>query len=295
MMGETGMTKKLTDVFAEKERTISFEFFPPRTEKGTQRLYETAAELAGKADFFNVTYGAGGSSSKATFDIVVELQKRFNLPVVHHFTCVQHPYAQISEALDRFEEAGIRNVLAMRGDPPADNPDYKPGPDEPHFGYELIRAIRQHSDYFCIGAPGFPEGHPQTPTKELDSEYLKVKQDEGAEFVITQLFFENDIYYEFRERVREVGVTARLLPGILTITDFKKLGDFCATCGASIPQSVTDIFAPIADDLDATREKGIEFTIKQCRDLLENDTPGLHFYCLNKTEPVTTVYNALSL
>ena len=287
--------KKLTELFAEKQRTISFEFFPPRTEKGMVKLYETAKELAKVADFFNVTYGAGGSSSKATFDIVVELQKRFDLPVVHHFTCVQHTYDDISSALENFKAADITNVLALLGDPPADNPDYKPGPDEPKFAYELIKMIREHDDFFCIGAPGFPEGHPDTPTKELDTEYLKIKQDAGAEVVFTQLFFDNSIYYEFRDRVEAQGVTMRLLPGMLTITNYPKLVEFCDRCGATIPQSVTDIFEPLSDDPEATLKRGIEFAVEQCQDLLDNGSPGLHLYCLNKTEPVMSVYNALKL
>ncbi len=287
--------KTLTELFADKQRTISFEFFPPRTEKGTAKLYDTAAVLADKADFFNVTYGAGGSSSKATFDIVVELQKRFALPVMHHFTCVQHTYDDIRKALEQFKAADISNILALLGDPPEGVEDYKPGPDEPHFAYELIKMIREHGDSFCIGAPGFPEGHPLTPTKKLDSEYLKIKQDAGAEVVFTQLFFDNDIYYEFRDRVRAEGVTMRLLPGMLTITNYPKLVEFCDRCGATIPQSVTDIFEPLADDPEATYKRGVEFAVEQCQDLLDNDAPGLHLYCLNKIEPVMSVYNALKL
>ncbi len=287
--------KKLTELFKDKQRTISFEFFPPKTEKGIAKLYEAAEELAKVADFFNVTYGAGGSSSKATFEIVVELQKRFALPVVHHFTCVQHTYDDIRKALEEFKAADITNILALLGDPPAGDENYKPGPDEPHFAYELIKMIREHGDFFCAGAPGFPEGHPDTPTKKLDSEYLKIKQDAGAEVVFTQLFFDNDIYYEFRDRVQAEGVTMRLLPGMLTITNYPKLIDFCNTCGATIPDSIKDAFEPIADDLEETRKKGIELAVKQCQDLWDNGADGLHFYCLNKTEPVMTVYNALKL
>ena len=285
--------KKVTEIFEQKPRTFSFEFFPPKTPKGLERLYQTAEALAGKADFFNVTYGAGGSSSKATFEIVVELQKRFNLPVVHHFTCIKHTYDEIRRRLEQFKQADVRNILALRGDPPADDPDYVQGPDEPHYAYELIRMIREHGDFFAIGVPGFPEGHPNTPTKELDSEYLKVKQDAGADFVITQLFFDNNIYYEFRDRVRKVGVTLRLIPGILIITDYQKLLDFCRTCSATIPDFIKERFEPVANDPEETRKRGIDWAIQQCQDLLDNGCPGLHFYCLNKTEPVTTVYNAL--
>ncbi len=286
--------RKITEIFAEKERTYSFEFFPPKTDKGMQSLYATAEALADKADFFNVTYGAGGSSSKATFEIAVELQKRFGRPVVHHFTCVQHTYSQIARALDEFKRSDIRNILAMRGDPPLEEPNYRPGPEEPKFGYELVKLIRQHDGFFAVGVAGFPEGHPQTPTKELDSRYLRIKQDAGADFVITQLFFDNTLYYEFRDRVRAEGVTLRLLPGILAITDYRRLVEFCQRCGATVPQFVVDAFEPLAGDPEATRKKGIDFAIRQCQDLLDNGSPGLHLYCLNKTEPATTIYNAVS-
>ncbi len=287
--------KKLTELFAQKQRTMSFEFFPPKTEKGLANLYKAAEDLAPKADFFTVTYGAGGSSSKATYEIVVELQKRFALPVMHHYTCVKHTHTDIRQALEEFKRGDIRNILAMRGDPPDDEPNYKPGPDELKFGHELVTTIREHDDFFTVAVPGFPEGHPQTPTKDLDSKYLKYKQDVGADFVLTQLFFDNTIYYEFRERVHAEGVTMRLIPGILTITNFPRLVDFCDRCAATIPQFIRDIFEPISDDLEATYSKGVELAIKQCQDLLDNGSPGLHLYCLNKTEPVTTVYNALKL
>ena len=287
--------KKLTELFAGKDRTISFEFFPPRTEKGIGKLYETAAVLAEVADFFNVTYGAGGTSRDTTLQVVLELQKRFTLPVVHHLTCVRNTFDDIRRDLKAFKEAGVRNILAMRGDPPADEPNYTPGPDEPRYGYELVKLAREYGDFFAVGVPGFPEGHPQTPTKELDSKYLRVKQDAGADFVFTQLFFDNSLYYEFRDRVRSAGVTMRLIPGLLTITDYPKLVEFCGRCGATVPQSITDAFKPILDDPQASYEKGVELAIKQCQDLLDNGAPGLHLYCLNKIEPVMTVYNSLKL
>lgn len=287
--------KKITDLFATKEKTISMEFFPPRTDKGRENLFKAATALSEISDFFSVTYGAGGSSSKSTFDIVLELQKTLDLPVMHHLTCVRQDWDTVRAKLAEFREAGIHNILALRGDPPQDEPDYAPGLNEPKYGYELVQAIREYGDYFTICVPGFPEGHPLSETLELDSKYLKVKQDAGADFVITQLFFDNDVYYRFRERVQSIGVTMRLIPGILTITNYKSLLDFCDRCGTSVPGFVAEIFEPLADDPEATYKRGVEFAIQQCQELLDNGAPGLHMYCLNKTEPVTTVYNALSI
>ncbi len=287
---------KVTEIFESKARTFSFEFFPPKTDKGRDKLFQTAEALAPMADFFSVTYGAGGSTSTSTLEIATELQKRFNRPVVHHYTCIKHSRGFISRALEEMRRCNIRNILAMRGDPPKDEPSYNQGPDEPKFGYELVEQIRyEHGDWFATGVPGFPEKHIQTPTKALDSRYLKIKQDVGAEFVITQLFFDNRNYYEFVERVKQVGVSMRLIPGILPITDYPKLVDFCNTCGANISQSIRDTFESIADETDATYKKGLEVVTAQCQDLLDNGAPGLHFFCLNKVEPVASIFNALTI
>ena len=244
-----------------------------------------------------MTYGAGGSTSKATLEIVRELQRRFGLPVVHHYTCVQHSHEDIREALDEMRRSGVRNILAMRGDPPRDAPNYRPGHDEPKFGCELVEMIHHlHCDWFTVGVPGFPEGHLLAPTKRLDSEYLKIKQDAGAEFVITQMFFDNDLYSEFVDRVRSQGVTMRLIPGIMPIKDYPKLAEFCDMCGATIPPSIRDIFEPIRDKPDETYKRGLELVTRQCRDLLEHrGAPGLHFFCLNQIEPAVSIYRAVQL
>ncbi len=286
--------EKITDIFARKERTFSFEFFPPKNESGVAEIYQTAAELVNLgADFFSVTYGAGGSTNKATLAIATELQRRFGKPVVHHLTCIGHSRASLHGILARLKESGICNILAMRGDPPQDIPYYRPGDDEPRFGYQLVQICREFGDWFAVGVPGFPEGHPQTPAKELDSQYLKIKQGAGAEFVITQLFFENQDYYDYVKRCRQAGITMRLIPGILPITDYAKLVRFCQICGANIPEFVHETFQPISDDPEAIRKQGIKMVTGQCRDLLAHGAPGLHFFCLNKLEPTATIYRAI--
>ncbi|MCD4825747.1 MAG: methylenetetrahydrofolate reductase [Phycisphaerae bacterium] len=288
------LVKKISDIFDTKPRTLSFEFFPPKTDKGRDNLFAAAEKLMElQPDFFSVTYGAGGSTSKSTLDIVQELQRRHDIPVMHHFTCTKHSRVEIREQLNEMMASDIHNIMALRGDPPADEPHYEPGPDEPRYAFELIKIIRERAGWFTVGVAAFPEGHLDTPTKELDSLYTRVKQDVGADFAITQVFFETELYRQFADRMAAAGITMRLIPGILPITNYQRLCQFCETCGATVSPGIHDTFSPLADDLDATGRKGIEVVTEQCRTLLALGAPGLHFYCLNKPEPVTTIHNAL--
>ena len=286
------MIKKIIDILKEKERTISFEFFPPKTEKGRAKLpgvAEVFKELG--ADFFSVTYGAGGSTREATMEIVDELQKKFDVPVMHHFTCVGHSREELKNILGKMKEKNIRNILALRGDAPEGQEFWTPAPDGLEYCYQLIKLIKTHGDFFSIGVAGFPEGHIDCPDKETDSKYLKIKIDAGGEFVITQLFFDNKDYFEYLERVKKIGVNARILPGVITITNYQTLLKFCGTCGATIPQKVHDIFKPLDGNAEATYKAGVEFAVAQCKDLLSGGAPGLHFYSLNKVEPTKEVLN----
>ena len=282
--------KKIADILREKERTYSFEFFPPKSEKGEKRLFETAGVFAElKSDWFSVTYGAGGSTREKTMEIADELQKRFGVPVMHHFTCVGHSQEELKKILGEMKRRNIRNILALRGDAPEGQKEWKPAPDGLEYCYQLIELIRTHGDFFSIGVAGFPEGHIDCPDKETDSKYLKVKIDAGGEFVITQLFFDNKDYFEYLDRTKKAGINARMLPGVITITDYKVLLKFCGTCGATIPQKVHDIFKPLDGDKEATYKAGVEFAVNQCNDLLKGGAPGLHFYALNKIDPTREV------
>ncbi len=290
--------RKITDILTEKERTFSFEFFPPRNQRGLKRLYRTAEALAELGpDFFSVTCGAGGSTSKATAEIVLELQKRLAVPCMHHLTLVGQTKENLASIIQKMMKNGIRNVLALRGDPPQEmGGTFRKVEGGLEYCYELIDMIREIGrDWFAIGVAGFPEGHVDCPSKELDTEYLKIKLDRGADFVITQLFFENDIYSEYLERTARAGVRARIIPGVLPITDYKKLLRFCETCGAYICQRIHDVFAPIQDSPETTRREGINYAVAQCRDLLERGAPGIHFYSLNSVEPVRTIWKLLGL
>ena len=286
--------QKLTQIFQRRRQTLSFEFFPPKTDRAREALFATAEKLMELGpDFFSVTYGAAGATTKGTLDTAVELQRRFRIPVLHHYTCIKHPRETIRQCLKVMATSGIRNILAMRGDPPRDEPNYRPGPDEPRFGYELVQIIREFGDYFAVGVPGFPEKHALAPTRQLDSLYLKVKQDAGADFVITQLFFDNSVYHDYVRRVREAGVTLPILPGILPITDYDKLVSFCELCGATVTEPIRRTFEPIRHDPAAVRARGIDVVTRQCRELLEQGAPGLHFFCLNRAECVTPIVHGV--
>ena len=287
--------RKIIDLLRTK-RTLSFEFFPPKTDEGRAKLYEAAEKFAALgADFFSVTYGAGGSTSKATLEILTELYRRTHLPVMHHFTCVGHGRKAIAEAMAAMRAADVCNVLAMRGDLPVDQSLYAPLGDEPRFGYELVELLREEDDFFCVGVPGFPEGHVHTPTRQLDSQYLKIKQDAGAEFVITQLFFNNAEFDDYIVRTAHAGVTMPIVPGILPITDFDKLVKFCDICGAALTPAIVKTFAPLAGNAQATLEMGIDVVTRQCQELLDRGCRGLHFFCLNKYEPVATIVGRLKV
>jgi methylenetetrahydrofolate reductase (NADPH) len=284
------LIRKISDILAEKELTYSFEFFPPKTEKGVEKLFEVADAYKNlNPDWFTVTYGAGGSTRELTMELVDQFQKRFDVPTMHHFTCVGHSKAELAKIIEEMKRRDIRNILALRGDQPAGVEHWEPAPDGLEYSYQLVELIRTHGDFFSIGVAGFPEGHIDCPDKETDSRHLKMKIDAGGEFVITQLFFDNKDYFNYTTRVREAGVGVKIIPGILPITDYKKLIRFCEGCGATIPQRVHDIFQPIDGDEEATYKAGIDFVIEQCNGLLDGGAPGLHFYTLNKLEPVREV------
>ncbi len=287
--------KPLTEIFGQKTQTFSFELFPPKTEKGHKKLLTTIEKLAFfQPDFISVTYGAGGGSREKTFDIVEYVQKKYHIPGLAHLTCVLHTKEELREIIKDIKKRGIRNILALRGDPPKENPNWQPGPENFRYSFELVDFIRQtYGDYFSIGVAGFPEGHINCPDKNLDAKYLKIKIEAGADFVITQLFFDNNDYFQYVQRLRHLGVTKRIIPGIIPIVDYSGIKKFCQVCGASIPDFVHNTFGPIQDNKNATIEAGIKLCLQQSKGLLERGAPGIHFYSLNKSYPLDTILTKL--
>jgi methylenetetrahydrofolate reductase (NADPH) len=297
---DKNMIKKIADIYAEKMKVgdpvFSFEVFPPKTSEGIENLYGTIEELAElEPDYISVTYGAGGSTTRSTLDITKKIQDRFGITCMHHFTLVNQTVEELSRHIELMKDAGVRNVLALRGDPPQEMGEkFKKIEGGLEYCYELIDLLKEvGDDSFSIAVAGFPECHIDCPLEDLDSAYLKIKADHGAEFVITQLFFDNPSYSHYLERVSAAGVRIPIIPGVLPIMDYQKLLRFCDTCGAYICQEVHKIFAPVAHDLEETVKRGTRYAIEQSGDLLRRGAPGIHFYCLNKTEPVRTIWQQL--
>lgn len=286
---------RIVDIFSKKKQTFSFELFPPKTDQGYQNLLQTIKELSLlNPDFISCTYGAGGGSKDKTFDIVQLLEKEYNIPGLAHLTCVLHTKDEMLTILKNLQSRHIGNILALRGDPPKDNPHWQPTENQFQYSSELCAFIRaQFGSYFSIGVAGFPEGHVLCPDRNKDAQFLKMKIDAGANFVITQLFFDNQDYFKYVERLKNLNVSARIIPGILPITDYNALVKFCGLCGAKITDEIHEIFKPIANDKEKTLAAGIEFAIKQCKELLRRGAPGLHFYCLNKVSPTDKILNAI--
>jgi methylenetetrahydrofolate reductase (NADPH) len=287
--------KRIRDLFHHQAKTYSFELFPPKTDKGFENLLKTIAQLCELTpDYISCTYGAGGGNREKTFDVVQHIEARHHVIGMAHLTCVLNTKNDIAAIVEDIRSRGIRNILALRGDPPKDHPDWQPTEDNFKYSSELAAFIRaKYGDYFGITVAGFPEGHLLCPDRDKDAEFLKVKIDAGADCVITQLFFDNRDYFDYVERLRKIGVEVRVIPGILPITDYKALQRFCAVCGATVTDEVKKIFAPLQDDQDATVRAGTEFAIRQCQELLGGGAPGIHFYCLNKVHPTAEILEAV--
>lgn len=275
---------------------VSFEVFPPRTEDGERALFSDAipALLSTGPGFFSVTYGAGGSTRGKTIEVVDRLANGFGTTVLAHLTCMNATRAEIDTMLEMFRRIGCRNILALRGDPPRGHPPATCTSEFKHAD-ELVRFIRAR-DGFCVGVAGFPEGHPEcTQGKYADWAHLVNKIRAGAEFVITQLFFDNADFFEFRAYLQKAGVSVPIVPGIIPITSRKQILRFTELCGAKIPPAVAEQLARLGDDDAAVTRFGIQYAIEQCRQLIDAGVPGLHFFTLNRAGPTLEILRGLSL
>jgi methylenetetrahydrofolate reductase (NADPH) len=293
--------KFIRDIFAEKKATgtpvVSFEFFPPKTEEGDRNLLENQipALLATKPDFCSVTYGAGGSTREKTLMIVDRIQREHKLTALAHLTCVNHTQAEVRVLLEKFRGLGCKNILALRGDPPGGG-EFKATPNGFKFSAELVRFIRDQGD-FSIGVAGFPEGHIANKNgKHADWRHLQEKVDAGADFVLTQLFFDNADFFEFRDHVtKKLGVQVPIVPGVISILSAAQITRFTQLCGSKIPVSLKTKLDTLAKDDEAAAKFGIEYATKQCEELLRAGVPGLHFYTLNKAHSTVQILKNLSL
>lgn len=290
------------DIFAAKRDrgrpVISFEFFPPKTDQGQEYLLDvtipTLIEL--EPDYCSVTYGAGGSTRDKTLEIVHRIQDEHELTAMAHLTCVAASRGHIEQTLEQAQALGIKNILALRGDPPNGANDFVCHDEGFEFAYQLVAFIKQFGG-FSIGTAGFPEGHLACATgKHVDWRNLKTKIDCGADFVLTQLFFDNQAFLEFRDHmVKELGVSVPIAAGVLPILSTSQIKRFVALCGATLPRPLLSRLDELGTDDDGVIEFGIEYATRQCEELLREGVSGLHFYTLNKTRSVARIVRGLGL
>src|SRR3954466_15022876 len=276
------------------EPIFSFEFFPPRTEDGDRNFWNALGELrALDPAFVSVTYGAGGSTKDKTLELVTRIRDDFDIEAMAHFTCVGATVEQLREQLDAMRDAGLENVLALRGDPPAGQEEWRMTPGGLEFSAQLVEMIRGSYPQLAIGGACFPETHIHATSPEDDLRYLKEKVDAGARFLITQLFFDNALYYDFVARARDAGIDVPIIPGIMPITNVAQIRAFPGMCGASIPPGLLRELELRSDQPDAVADFGVAYATMQCADLLAGGAPGIHFYTLNRSPSTRAILSAL--
>jgi methylenetetrahydrofolate reductase (NADPH) len=275
---------------------LSFELFPPKTEKGEDNLFRHVARLVDfRPDFITCTYGAGGSTQSKTLDVVARVRREFELPVATHLTCVGRTVDQLRQYLADASAAGIENVVALRGDPPQGDNEFRAVEGGLRYGNELVALIRAEFPQFGVAVAGYPETHREAPSPDVDLKNLRRKVDAGADVVITQLFYSNDDYFRFRERAQQAGISVPIIPGLLPVTNFSQIQRITSLCGAKLPaQFVADLEAA-GDDIDAQFQVGAEFAARQLQDLVDADIDGVHFYVLNRSEVTARVLENVDL
>lgn len=300
----------ILDILQSRPTTFSFEFFPPKSDQAAEELFKAVEELRPlHPSFVSVTYGAGGGTRDRTHNLVMRIKRQTPLDPMPHLTCIYHTEAEIYDILERYADAGISNILALGGDPPRDNPGYDRSRDSFRYASQLVRYIRLFKDRhagkaikdgrgFGVGVAGFPEGHPGCPNRLTEIDLLKAKIDEGADFIITQLFFDNRDFYDFRDRCRLAGIKAPIIAGIMPITSVQAMKTIAELAGgARIPASLLRSIdrAVSSSDPEAVRRVGIHWATEQSRDLLDHEVRGIHFYTLNKSTATTDIYANLGV
>lgn len=273
--------------------TFSFEFFPPKTDEGMVNLFDTVARLRElEPTFVSVTYGAGGSTRERTVAIVGRIKNELGIEAMAHFTCVGATVDELREVLDEIAATGIENIIALRGDPPRGEEMFVKTEGGLGSSVELIELIAAERD-FCIAAACYPEVHPEAESAERDLAFAKEKVDAGASFLITQLFFDNDRYFDFVDRAREIGIDVPIIPGIMPIGGYEQIKRFTSMCGANIPDDLMAELDARKDDPAAVTDLGVAYATLQCADLLARGAPGIHFYTLNKSPATSAILSAL--
>jgi methylenetetrahydrofolate reductase (NADPH) len=284
---------RLDTVFENQHPVFSFEFFPPHSDEAERALFQSVSQLRDlNPTFVSVTYGAGGSTRTRTLDVVTRIRRDLDIEPVAHFTCVGATTAELRENLDAMRDAGVDNILALRGDPPKGEDAFVATQGGLSHGCELIKLIHDGYDA-CVGGACYPENHLETQTIEDELRYTKMKEDCGASFLITQLFFDNRAYFDFVARARAAGVTVPIIPGIMPITNVAQITRFTSKIGATIPAALMEALASRQDDPDAVLQLGVAWSTLQCSELLAGGAPGVHFYTLNRSPATRAILSAL--
>src|SRR5947209_605881 len=280
---------------AAEEPVFSFEFFPPKTEDGERNLRSALEALRPlEPDFASVTYGAGGSTRERTIEVTKWLKQELGIEAMAHLSCVGTTRQELCAILDGIADAGIENVLALRGDPPRGQITWKPHPGGLLYSTELASLIRSRYP-FSVGAACFPEVHPEAPDLSSDLRFLREKVEAGASFLITQLFFDDELFFRFLEEARAVGIDVPIIPGIMPITDVSQIKTITGMCGATIPAPLLEQLELRAEDPDAVLQLGVSYATLQGAELLARGAPGIHFYTLNRSPATRAILSALRL
>jgi len=295
----------ITDLLAAHQPSLSFEFFPPRSEASSDDLYGVISELeAYSPSFVSVTYGAGGATRDLTHDLVIRIKETTGIPPVPHLTCIGHTEDEIEQILIRYAEAGVSNILALRGDPPKDQPDYDRSNDDFKYAADLVRFIKKFNESgrhpdprgFGIGVAGFPEGHPSTPNRVKEMAFMKEKVEAGADYICSQLFFDNHDFLDYRERCLLEGIDIPIIAGIMPVTSLGGMNRMAELAeGARYPAKLVRALQRAEGDKSAVEKVGIHYAAQQCAELLDAGVAGIHFYTLNKSKATMEIYSSLGL
>lgn len=287
---------RIADRLRKPEPFFSFEFFPPKSEEGVTQLFQTLRELAELAPaFVSVTYGAGGSTRQLTVDLVSAIKRETGIEAMAHLTCVGHGRRELGDILEKLRAAGVENVLALRGDPPADQKGFVTAADGFGHASELMSFIRERGFKFCLGGACYPEAHLESANLDEDLAHTRAKVDAGAEFLITQLFYDNAFYFHFVERARKAGITCPIIPGLMPITNIAQIDRITRMCGATVPMRLRLALEKRKDDAEAVLQLGVAHATLQAADLLANGAPGVHFYTLNRSRASRMIVTALQV
>ena len=284
---------KIKAILEKVRPSFSFEFFPPKNSEGFEQLFTSIGQLKPcQPSYVSVTFGAGGSTRSQTIDLVGRIKNEIGLESMAHLTCVGSSKEELRSILDTLQEKGIHNILALRGDPPQGQDKFEKPANGFAYANELVEFIRKNYD-FCVGVAGYPEGHVECLDKNADLENLKKKVDAGADFIVTQLFFDNRFYYDFIERAQKIGIKVPIIPGIMPVLNVKQTRRFTKMCGSTIPDMLMKQLESFQSEPETVRNIGIEHATLQCEQLLQEEAPGIHFYTLNRSNATLKILESL--